>query len=153
MMGTENGGASLPGASSAVAPVTQERLKAILDSKNWHWFIDNEGDLGGIWDGNTFFFMLVGKESTILRVQGNLNRRLSMEHLDEVREFILEWHRDKLWPTAAHHITDDGDLRIEIDHCIDWEYGASDAQLLQQIECTLGTGNQFFEALLERVGE
>lgn len=151
-MGSEGDGAPRPDSVCEIAPLSQDRVKAVLDSRKWHWFVDNEGDLGGIWDSNTFFFILLGEGPTILRVQGTLNRRLSLDHLDAVREFILEWHREKLWPKASHHITDDGDLRIEIDHCVDWEHGVSDAQLLQQIECTLGTAHQFFEALLERLG-
>ncbi len=143
----------LSGASSAVAPITQERLKAILDSQKWKWFVDNDGDLGGIWDGNTFFFLIVGDDTTILRVQGYLNRSFSLRHLDEVREFILEWHRRTLWPRVTYRITDDGDLRIEIDHCVDWKHGASDAQLFQQIDCTLSTACQFFQELIERVGD
>lgn len=141
-----------PAPSSATPAVTQERLKAILDSRGWNWFVDNEGDLGGIWDGNTFYFMLVGQEKSILQIYGTFNRSISMERLDEVREFILAWHHDKLWPKVAHRVTDSGELRIQVENTVDWQYGASDAQLLQHIDCALGTAGGFFDALIERLG-
>lgn len=142
----------LPQPSSAAPALTQERLKGLLDSREWSWFVDNEGDLGGIWDGNTFYFMLHGDEGSILHISGVLNRRISMDRLDEVRDFIRQWHHDRLWPKVAHRVTDTGELRIQAENTVDWRVGASDPQLLQQIDCALATASGFFEALIERLG-
>ncbi len=146
-----SGATPLPSASSALPPVTQDRLKALLDSRGWSWFVDNEGDLGGMWDGNTFYFLLVGGQKTILQVYGTFNRSISMDKLDDLREFILRWHREKLWPKITHRITDSGEIRLQVENTVDWEFGATDAQLLQQIDCALGTANGFYEALIEEL--
>lgn len=138
--------------SGTVSPLSQDRIKALFDSRGWKWFVDNEGDLGGIWDGNSFYFLLVGPNKTILQILGNHNREIAIDRLDDVREFIRVWHRDKLWPKVSHRVADDGDLRVQTENIVDWERGATDAQLLQQIDCALGTAADFYGALEEELG-
>lgn len=133
-------------------PVTQERLKALLDSRNWNWWVDNDGDLGGMWDDNPFYFILTGNQNEILQIYGNLSESISINHLDAVRDFILKWHHDKLWPKCYHRITDTGVIRIFTENTIDWEHGATDQQIMQQIECALGTAGSFYSALRSELG-
>ena len=128
-------------------PVTQERLVQLFKDKGWHYFIDSDGDLGGTWDDDTFYFMLRGENKEILHIQSMWHLSLPMDKLDQVRRFIVEWHRSKLWPKVYHRINDEGVIRIFCENSVDWEHGASDDQLMQQISCALGTSAEFYREL------
>ncbi len=132
--------------------ITQDRIKAIFDAKKWHYYVDNEGDLGGMWDDNTFHFMLRGRDKEILIISGRWHDSLSIDRLDEIRRFINEWHRTKLWPKCYHRIDDEGRVRLYTEVSIDHEHGATDDQLSQHIACALGTSGQFFDAVAEELG-
>ncbi|WP_043535001.1 YbjN domain-containing protein [Actinomyces polynesiensis] len=137
-------------AEDTVRPLSQERLTGILDAQGWHWVIDEDGDLGGNWEGNTFWFFLTGSDREVLQVQGALRDRLSLSELDALRLFIEDWHRDHYWPKCSYRVEEeDATVQLLASHTIDHEAGATDAQLLQQIRCALGTANQVFEAARE----
>lgn len=131
--------------------LSQERLTQLFDQKKWHYYIDNEGDLGGNWDENQFFFLLRGKDSEILHIQGRWHNTVPLEKLEIVREFINRWHRDKLWPKCYHRINDDGRISVFTEVPIDHEHGATDEQLYQQVSCAIGTSAQFFTALADEL--
>ena len=46
-------------------PITQDRVKKIFDSQGWRWFVDNEGDLGGMWNLHTFYFRFLSPEKDV----------------------------------------------------------------------------------------
>lgn len=133
-------------------PVSQDRLKALFDARKWKWWIDNDGDLGGMWDDNPFYFILGGGDKEILQIYGTLSESVPIERLDAVREFILQWHHDKLWPKCYHRITDSGMVRICTENNVDWEPGVSDEQLMLQVECALGTADSFYTELRRALG-
>ncbi|WP_026461010.1 YbjN domain-containing protein [Schaalia suimastitidis] len=141
--------------SKAPEPVTpaisRERITAIFDKEGWNYHIDNEGDLGGMWDDNNFHFMLRGNDKEILMILGRWHDNLPIEKLEQLREFITTWHRTKLWPKCYHRIDDEGKIRVFTEVAIDHEHGANDDQLAQHIHCALATSNQFFKALVEEV--
>ncbi|MDC4232258.1 YbjN domain-containing protein [Actinomyces sp. B33] len=134
-------------------PVTQERLKEILSGQDWRWFVDSEGDLGGTWNDSQFYFLLTGKDKEILHIQSSWHRTVEIDDLERVRMFLLQWNHDRLWPKCYHRIMDNGEIRIYAENTVDWEHGATDEQLLQQIRCAIGTANGFYEALAAEVGD
>lgn len=140
------------GTDDGLSPISQERLKQILDREGWRYFVDNEGDLGGIWDPAVFYFMIRGKKKELLFMQSLWRSHPDSSHLEDVRLCIEDWHRDRIWPKCFYRIDDDGDLRVGTEHAIDWEQGATDAQLLQHIKTMLGTSAEFYKALGERLG-
>ncbi|WP_022867415.1 YbjN domain-containing protein [Schaalia vaccimaxillae] len=132
-------------------PISQDRIKAVLDSQGWNWFVDNEGDLGGTWDNCQFFFLLIGKDKEILEVYSQWNNTADMEKLDQIRQFIRRWHHDHLWPKCYHRIADDGSIRVFTENALDWAKGVTDEQLLQHIRCALGTAHSFYQALADEL--
>ena len=48
--------ASVPADPAVPTPLTRERVIALFKERGWRYFIDSEGDLGGIWDDATFYF-------------------------------------------------------------------------------------------------
>lgn len=143
---------SAPPASDVPTPISRDRLVRLFEEQGWKYYIDNEGDLGGNWDDNQFYFMLRGADSEILHIQSMWHTTLDIEHLEEVRLFIDTWHRDRLWPKCYHRISDEGRIRVFAKHTVDMEHGATDAQLLQQVRCALGTATQFYDEITRGLG-
>ena len=132
-------------------PVTQDRLKDLFNQRSWTWFVDNEGDLGGRWNGYTFYFLLTGTNQEILHILGGWGNPINPDRLPEARAFIADWHRKHLWPKVCLTLNDQGVVNIRVENTVDWESGATDEQLYQQNDCALGTGMQFFEELNEEL--
>jgi hypothetical protein len=136
-----------------IRPITQERLIRLLDLQGWHHQIDDEGDLGGVWNGNSFYFLLIGQDHELLQVLGYLRPRVPAEDRDALRVFIEDWHRDHFWPKCYFvEDPDEGSLRLAASVTVDYEQGATDAQLMQHIMCGLGTAGQVFDAACETLG-
>ena len=133
-----------------VRPVTQDRIAALFDREEWHYKIDDDGDLMGWWDANPYYFILAGENKEILQIVGYLDQSIGQEHLSELRVFIEDWHRDHYWP-KAYFLTDPetGELRLSASVPIDDEFGVTDAQLFQHVKCGLGTIGQIFDAAVE----
>lgn len=136
-----------------VRPISQKRITELFDRQGWHYEIDDDGDLTGVWDGWTFYFILAGSQNEILEILGFLPVKVPAEARDALRVFIEDWHRDHFWPKCAFEdIPEDGDLRLSSQISIDYEQGATDAQLMRHINCGIGTTGQVFDAACETFG-
>lgn len=140
------------GGAAAPPPITRDRLVSIFEDNGWKYYIDNEGDLGGNWDDNQFYFLLRGEDGEILHIQSMWHMTPNIDRLEEVRSFIEQWHREHLWPKCYHRISDEGRIRVFCENTVDHELGATDAQLLQQIHCALGTATSFYDELSAAMG-
>ena len=74
-------------------PISQERLIDLFKERGWHYFVDSDGDLGGTWDDDQFYFMLRGENKEILHIQSLWHLSVPMDKIEEARAFIREWHR------------------------------------------------------------
>lgn len=135
-----------------IAPISRDRLVSLFEAQEWKYFIDNEGDLGGNWDANLFYFMIRGTDDQVLHIQSMWHITPDIERLEEVRLFLDTWHRDRLWPKCFHRITDAGRIRVFAEHNVDFEHGATDDQLFDQVQCGLSTTLQFYAALESELG-
>lgn len=138
--------------TSALPAISQERIKALFDRDDIKYFVDSEGDLGGMWDNNVFYFMLRGEMGEILFVQGRHNQTIPISRLEEVREIINAWNRDKIWPKAYYRVNDEGSITVFGDHASDWEDGVTDEQLNLTITCALSTTHRLFATIAEELG-
>ena len=134
-----------------VRPITQERLGLLFDSEGWAWRIDNDGDLCGLWEGHLFCFRFLGDSSEVLSIVAFMKQLIPLEYGDDLRDFLQAWHGEFLWPKAYVAEQLEGD-RVVAEVNGDYEYGATDAQLVQQVMCALATTLQLFRALAERYG-
>jgi hypothetical protein len=82
-------------------PISRDRLEAVLKARDYRYFIDSEGDIGGSWDGHLFYFFFYGEHREILQIRGRWNRELPLALRPQVLEVIDQWHRDKIWPTLS----------------------------------------------------
>ena len=134
-----------------VRPITQERLGLLFDSEGWAWRIDNDGDLCGLWEGHLFCFRFLGDSREVLSIVAFMKQLVPLEYGDDLRDFLQAWHGEFLWPKAYVAEQLEGD-RVVAEVNGDYEYGATDAQLVQQVMCALATTLQLFRALAERYG-
>lgn len=144
--------------NSEVAPadpvrdLTQERIVEIFDEEEWHYIIDDDGDLGGRWGDVIIYFIILGQQKEMLQIVGRMSTPIDEAHHDEAMIFIEDWHRDRFWPKAYTVFDDEGAMRVCAEVNIDHEPGVSKLQLRQHIRCAVGTQMQFYEALRERFG-
>ncbi|NMR19516.1 YbjN domain-containing protein [Cellulomonas fimi] len=131
------------------APVTVARILEWLQTNEFSYFVDSDGDLGGLWRGRLFYFFLFGDEAEILQVRGQWNREISIERLPEVLEACNEWNADRIWPKAYVRVRDNGMVHVISEVATDLERGVTDAQLAQLLHCGLSTGSMFFDAIDE----
>ncbi|WP_129336830.1 YbjN domain-containing protein [Cellulomonas endophytica] len=131
-------------------PVTPARIAAWMTDHDFSYFVDNDGDLGGLWRGRLFYFFLFGERSEILQVRGQWHREATIERLEEVLDLCNEWNADRIWPKAYVRVRDNGRVHVVSEVAVDLEHGATDAQLGQLLHCGLSTGSLLFDALDER---
>ena len=130
-------------------PLSVARIVDWFEENGFSYFVDNDGDLGGLWRGRLFYFFLFGERSEILQVRGQWNREVSIERLEEVLDACNEWNADRIWPKAYVRVRDNGMVHIISEVATDLEHGVTDAQLAQLLHCGLSTGSMLFDAIDE----
>jgi hypothetical protein len=130
-------------------PLSPERVVQWFERNDFHYFVDNDGDLGGLWRGRLFYFFLFGDRQEILQVRGQWNREITIERLEEVLDACTEWNAERIWPKAYVRVRDNGMVHVVAEVSTDLEHGATDAQLSQILFCGLSTSSTFFDAIDE----
>ncbi|WP_448060080.1 YbjN domain-containing protein [Cellulomonas hominis] len=130
-------------------PLTSARIVEWFDRNGFSYFVDNDGDLGGLWRGRLFYFFLFGEESEILQVRGQWHREVAIERIEEVLFACNEWNADRIWPKAYVRVRDNGMVHVISEVATDLEHGVTDDQLNQLLFCGLSTGSMFFDSIDE----
>ncbi len=139
-------------AAGQLAPLTREALEAVLDGWGASYAQDDDGDLGGYWDGHLFFFLRSGQESTVLTTRGRWARAVGTDQLDRVAALLNAWHDDKIWPKA--YVRAEGDvLGVYGEVSTPLGGGATQAQVAELMSCGLATTLQLFDHLDEHYPE
>lgn len=129
--------------------LTQERISAWFKEQGFHFFIDSDEDLGGIWHSRVFFFFLHGEASEILQVRSQWNREVTIERIDELLTFCNSWNTERLWPKTYLRVRDNGMIQVCAEMSIDLEHGVTDDQLGVQLRSALSTQTAFWSSLDE----
>ncbi|MCK0116645.1 YbjN domain-containing protein [Isoptericola sp. S6320L] len=129
------------------APVSNERISAWLDQSGFTYFVDTDGDLGGLWHGRLFYFLPLGPDGEVLQVRGQWHREATIERLSDVLEVCNEWNAERIWPKTYARVRDDGAIVVCAEVTVSVEHGANDDQLAQHLQCGLSTSAMFFEHL------
>ena len=143
---------------SSPGPITlpalsRDRIEAALRANDWHYQVDEDGDLCGLWGDNLFYFFATGEQHEILYVRGRWHHSIDLERRTEAREVIDDWHRDRLWPKGFTRVNDEGELRVFGELVIDFENGVTDAQLEHSLRCAISTTLQLFDHMGEHFGK
>ncbi len=148
MLGTRSPAKSTtPRSGSEIpTPLTRARIGDYLRGRGYQFLVDDDGDLTGTWDGNRFWFLLLGEHEEILQVRGRWQRQLPLERRQAVALAVNDWNRERIWP-KVYVREEDGLLALYSEVSADLEQGATDLQIAQLVACGLGTGVQMFSAL------
>lgn len=136
--------------SDSIRPVSLARLSDLFERRQWTYTVTEEGLLQASWSECLFAFSFESTEKEVLSIYSHIHKPIPEEHLEDLETFIEDWHRDYLWPKAYHTWSAEGELYVETDLSIDYEYGATDAQLFTQISCAVSTTLQLYKALEDR---
>ncbi len=139
-------------AGGAPVPLTQQAVAAVLDGWDAHYAVDDDGDLGGYWDGHLFFFLLGGQENTVLTIRGRWAREVGAGELERMIALLNAWHDDKIWPKGyaraeGEHLGVYGEMSTPLGA------GVTVAQVKELVSCGLATTLQLFEHLDEHYPE
>lgn len=130
-----------------VTPVTRARVIEWITDYGYSYFIDSDGDVGGLWHSRLFYFLLFGAQTEILQVRGQWNREITIERIEEVLDFCNDWNTDRIWPKAYFRVRDNGMIQVYAEVSVDLEHGATDEQLDRLLACGLSTAAMLFDTL------
>ncbi|MDO8107394.1 YbjN domain-containing protein [Isoptericola sp. b441] len=136
-----------PPDATATPPLSAERIRAWMDGRGYAWFVDRDGDTGGLWRGRLYYLFALGEDQEILQIRGQWNRSFSIERLTEVLEICNTWNAEKVWPKAYLRVRDDGSVHAICEVATELGAGVTDEQLGQLIECGLASSGAFFDEL------
>lgn len=128
------------------APLTAERVARQLTDRQFNFVLDEDGDISGSWDGNRFWFLLLGDEREALQVRGRWHRTLPLARRASTIVAANDWNRERIWP-KVYVRTEGEELALYCEIAADLEHGVTDAQLAQLLACGLGTGLQVFSTM------
>ncbi|MCC2315778.1 YbjN domain-containing protein [Cellulomonas xiejunii] len=131
-----------------LAPLGRDRITAVLEAREMRYGIDDDGDVGGYWDGHLFYFFLLGEHDEHLQVRGRWNREVGADQLPAVLAAVNEWNVSHLWPKGCVAVEDDV-LGVYAEHTVDYQHGVSDAQVDLHLGCGISSALQLFAHLDE----
>ena len=60
--------------AAELAPLTNDRIKSVLDAREANYGVDDDGDIGGYWDGHLFYFFILGSDKDFLQSRARWNQ-------------------------------------------------------------------------------
>lgn len=153
-MGIFSKSGAVPPPQNPVLPLSRPRIQAYLESQGWAYQVDKDGDVGGSWDQNSFYFFLLGDQLEILQVRGQWQRRFPATRENEIILLANALNREKIWP-KIYTLRSSNEIGSEVlvlaEVSVDLEHGVTDEQLAQFINCGIYTATRAFELLGERL--
>jgi len=125
------------------APLSAQRIGDDLARRGYRFRMDDDGDVTGTWDGNRFWFLLLGSNDEILQVRGRWAGSIPPRARLSVLQAVNDWNRERVWPKVYTREEDNG-LALYTEVSVDFEHGATDDQLAATVSCGLVTATQFF---------
>ena len=138
--------------NASLLPINRDRVEAVLKAADWKYWIDSDGDLGGNWDGNQFYFLFFGNANEILQVRGRWKRELPGVAEVSAATVANAWNRDMIFPKVYVRAHDD-EVFVYGEQSIDFEYGCTDEQLTLFIKAAIATCMQAFEKFAEHFAD
>ena len=126
--------------------VTRDRLASYLGSRGYTFRLDEDGDITGTWDGNRFWFMLLGVDKDIIQVRGRWHRPLAESNRIATLQIVNDWNRDRIWP-KAYVRRENGALSLYTEHSVDFGPGATQDQIDETLAGGLGNALQLFASV------
>ncbi|GHJ47324.1 hypothetical protein Cs7R123_46660 [Catellatospora sp. TT07R-123] len=137
------------GEVQTLMPLTNELIAAVLTARGYSFNIDDDGDIGGMWDDNVVYFLRQGPDGESLQVRTLAATGFTIDDVPRLYAFCNAWNHDRLWPKAYVHVNDDGTARVVGEVMADLHRGVSHRQLDQLLGCGISSGCRLAEAAAE----
>ncbi|MFI5491135.1 YbjN domain-containing protein [Actinoplanes sp. NPDC051859] len=132
---------------ASLQPLSDELIISALTAREFAHFVDDDGDIGGNWQGCLIYFFRLGKNNEIFQVRALTQTEFSTDDVPQLYSFCNAWNHDRLWPKAYVHTSDDGVVRVVGEVGADFEHGVTPDQLDQVLICGIATGVELAEAV------
>lgn len=129
--------------------LTPEMIKSVLDTHEFSYVVDADGDIAGNFQGNLVYFFQIGEKREMLQVRAMVHHTFAIDDVPRLFAFCNSWNHDRLWPKAYVHVQDDGSVNVIGEVLADWEKGVTVEQLDQVMICGIATGCQLADAVAE----
>lgn len=131
-------------------PLTNDLIIAAFETRGYKYFTDSDGDIGGYWDENLFYFFRMGNDHEVLVIRVRSQRTFTTDDIPRLFSFCNSWNDDKLWPKAYVHVADgDGGNKVYVygELATDLEHGVTPEQLDQLLLCGISSGCELAAAV------
>ena len=130
-------------------PLTNDLITATLDARDYKYFVDEDGDVGGYWDETLFYFLRIGQEQEVLLARLRAQRTFGTDDIPRLYSFCNGWNDDRLWPKAYVKVGANETVHVYGELATDLEKGVAQAQLDQLIMCAISSGCELAGAVAE----
>jgi len=132
-----------------IRPLTNDLITKALDAREYQYFVDDDGDVGGYWDENLFYFLRIGEAQEVLLVRLRAQRTFGTDDLPRLYSFCNGWNDDKLWPKAYVRVGTGEAVHVYGELVTDLEHGVAAPQLDQLLMCAISSGCELGGAVTE----
>jgi hypothetical protein len=128
-----------------------ELLQEVLWELGIRSFVDDEGDIGCMWEGCRIYFLLTGPEEEILRVQVVLDRRGDIGDKPWLLDVADDWNRNHVFGKAYTTVGDDGRVGLCAEHVFDFAVPVERSVLVSMVRWWVSSLLRFSTWVGERV--
>jgi hypothetical protein len=118
-----------------------------LAARGFPYFVDEDGDVAGNFQGNLIYFFRVGTEREILQIRAHVQHMFSVDEVWPLFQFCNSWNHDQLWPKAYVHLNDDNTASVVGEVVADCLHGISEEQLDQVVIAAVATSCQLADVV------
>lgn len=136
--------------------ITTERIKEMLDERNYKYLLDNDGDyrVEFTLDNSdailSICFILQGTRKDIFGIQALCSRRFFSDDWLKAMKVCNEWNKDKLFGKAYLNYSEDRPhATVIIEQWIDLEKGIHKDLLFDYCSVIMGSINKFWNEFFE----
>jgi hypothetical protein len=137
----------LPGTPELPGPVDLERLQSVVSTLGWTMVAVGERTLRGRWDDVQVDLTIPESEGVVVLLRGSRLAAVPAAQRAGVEEFVLQWHRQRVWPSLFVGDDGAGDVALGAHVGLDATEGLTTPQLLDGVRVGVGTIQQAFAEL------
>ena len=130
---------------------TRELVQEILHDLDIRYFVDDEGDLGCMWERCRIYFFFQGPQREVLQARAYLDQRFDIDFKPLLLDLTDDWNRTKPFPKAFTTVGDDGRVGLCAEHTFDFEVPVERAVLVYMVRWWLSSLLKFSTWVGERV--
>ncbi len=138
--------------SSTLTPLSLPRIRAALQHLDYSGFDESNGQLLLIEDDAAYFFSLLGENQEIFSIQAFWRESFDTKGIDRALDAVNKWNQDTFWPKGFLH-EEGGALFFGTDLSVSYVDGATDSQLMTQVNNAMQTNPDFFAFLAKALPE